>query len=111
MFKLTIFLIIISPWAFAGEFIVDFDPNTSIEEFIEYIDIASYESIWGKDLRDEEFFKSPILIRTNLRLNQIKIWPNVLAVQKNIKYTNKHQKKYNKTYIALDEEFVKLKED
>jgi subtilisin family serine protease len=82
MFKLLIFLLVISSFTQAAEFIVKIDPDTSIEEFKDFTEGATFESLWGGDINDEDLFKNPIIIRTD----KIKESPIILDVQKNFIY-------------------------
>ncbi|TDJ06477.1 MAG: hypothetical protein E2O68_04920 [Deltaproteobacteria bacterium] len=83
MLKLLIFLLLIPPLASAGEFIVKFDQDTSIEEFNEFIDGDFFESVWGKEIDDENFFKSPVFIKTDRKLSK---YPLIQSVQENFTY-------------------------
>ena len=82
MLKLMIFILVSSPFAQAGEFIVKIDPDTSIEEFEDFAQDATFEFLWGGDLNDEDVFKNPIIIRTD----KIKESPIILTSQENFIY-------------------------
>ena len=86
MLKLTIFLLLNISLASAGEFFIKFNPEISIEEFKVFIQEDTFESIWGLDLEDEDFFKSSILIKTDKRLREIERDELVQKVQSNFVY-------------------------